>query len=80
MAWITIEEARDMLRAWLEAERAVTTGQSYKIGTQSLTRANLSEIAARIKYWRGQVEELEAQEAGASPGSIRVFRAVPRDL
>ena len=77
--WITIEEARDMLRAWLEAERAVTTGQSYKIGTQSLTRANLSEIAARIKYWRGQVEELEAQEVG-NAGSIRVFRAVPRDF
>ena len=78
MAWITIEEARDMLRSWLEAERAVTTGQSYRIGTQSLTRANLSEIAARIKYWRGQVEELEAQEGGG--GSIRVFRAVPRDF
>lgn len=77
--WITIEEARDMLKSWLEAERAVTTGQSYKIGTQSLTRANLSEIAARIKYWRGQVEELEAQEDGNS-GSIRVFRAVPRDF
>ena len=77
--WITIEEARDMLRAWLEAERAVTTGQSYKIGTQSLTRANLSEIAARIKYWRGQVEELEAQEV-SNAGSIRVFRAVPRDF
>lgn len=81
MAWITIDEARENLRLWLEAERAVAVkGQSYRIGTRSLTSVNLSEISDRIKFWRGQVEELEAQEAGANSGSIRVFRAVPRDF
>ena len=76
MSWITVEEARDMLQSWLEAERAVTTGKSYRIGSQSLTRADVSEIAARIKYWRAEVEKLES---GRGAGA-RVMRAVPRDF
>lgn len=72
----TKEEARNMLTLWIEAEKAVATGQSYKIGTRSLTRADLSDIADRIKFWRS---ELEALEDGRGRG-MRVFRAVPRDL
>lgn len=76
MSWITLEEAQEHLKIWLDAEKAVATGQSYKIGTRSLTRANLSDIADRIKYWRNEVARLES---GASGGS-RILRAVPRDL
>lgn len=72
----TKEEARNMLTLWIEAEKAVATGQSYKIGTRSLTRADLSDIADRIKFWRS---ELEALEDGRGRG-MRVFSAVPRDL
>lgn len=72
----TKDEARNMLNLWLEAEKAVATGQSYKIGTRSLTRADLSDISERIKFWRG---ELEAFEDGKGRG-MRVFRGVPRDL
>lgn len=74
MAWITVDEARENLRMWLEAERAVATGQSYKIGSRSLTRANLSDITERIRFWRNELEKLENGRTGA-----RVFRAVPRD-
>ena len=49
MSW-ELQEAKDMLAGWLAAEKAVSTGQSYRIGTRQLERANLSEIAARIKY------------------------------
>ena len=75
MDWISIEEARSTLRMWLEAERAVATGQSYKIGTRSLTRANLADIRESIQFWRREIARLEAKQSGA-----RVFRAVPRDL
>ena len=75
MSGITKDMAREMLQLWLDAERAVTTGQSYKIGTRSLTRSNVSEIAARIKYWRNEIDKLENGRKGA-----RVMRAVPRDL
>jgi len=70
------EEVRSMLQTWLEAEKAVATGQSYRIGTRQLTRANLSEIAERIKFWR---HELELLEDGKGRGA-RVFRGVPRDF
>lgn len=76
MAWITKEEAQENLRMWLDAEKAVSTGLSYKIGSRSLTRANLSDIAARITYWRNQLEALEA----GRPTGARVMRGVPRDL
>ena len=73
--WITIDEARENLYMWLDAEKAVATGQSYKIGTRSLTRANLSDIVKRIEFWRNELERLEN---GDSRGA-RVLRAVPRD-
>ena len=74
MDWISIEEARATLRMWLEAERAVATGQSYRIGTRSLTRANLADIRESIQFWRREIAKLEGKHTGA-----RVFRAVPRD-
>ena len=75
MSDITLSDAQEMLDLWLEAERAVTTGQSYKIGTRSLTRADVSDIASRVSFWRNEVERLEnGQGRGA-----RVLRAVPRD-
>lgn len=72
----TLEEAKNQLSAWLEAEASVATGQAYKIGSRQLTRANLADIVGRIKFWRGEVARLEScRTAGA-----RVMRVVPRDL
>lgn len=71
----TLDEAKESLRIWLEAERAVATGQSYKIGTRSLTRANLSDIAGRIAFWRAEIAKLESGRQGA-----RVMRVIPRDF
>ena len=76
MAWVTIEEAQENLRMWLDAEKAVATGQSYKIGSRQLTRANLKDITDRIAFWRNELERLES---GRGRGA-KVFRAVPRDL
>lgn len=75
MPWITLDEARANLKMWLDAERAVASGQSYRIGTRQLNRASLSDIAARIKYWRNEIDKLETGRKGA-----RVMRVVPRDL
>ena len=76
MTWVTVDEARENLRMWLEAEKAVAiAGKSYTIGTRTLSRANLSDIAERIKFWRNELDRLES---GRGTGA-RVFRAVPRD-
>lgn len=66
--------AKQHLEAWLQAELAVSTGQSYKIGTRELNRANLYQIREQIKFWQRQVARLQ------SKGKRKVFRAVPRDL
>ena len=57
-AW-TLEEARESLKRWLDADAAVATGQEYTIGERSLTRADAATIAQRIKFWKNEVETLE---------------------
>lgn len=73
---LELAEAQDMLRRWREAEKACATSQSYTIGSRSLSRANLSEIAKRIEYWENRVAALKR----GSDGGRRVIRIVPRDL
>lgn len=73
-AW-NLDDAKVILKAWMQAELAVTTGQSYTIGTRILTRANLKEIAGRVEFWRGEVERLENGRTRK-----KVFRLVPRDI
>ena len=75
MSGVTLERAKQMLDRWLEAELAVTTGQSYKIGTRSLTRADMKAIRAAQQFWQNEIEKIESGRRGA-----RVMRAVPRDL
>ena len=78
MPGITLEIARTHLNAWLEAELACTTNQSYTIGSRTLTRADLAEIRNTIKYWAGIVTKLEA--AKKYGGRNRTMRIMPRDL
>ncbi|PWK16072.1 DUF6148 family protein [Tumebacillus permanentifrigoris] len=73
MAW-DLTTAKSHLNAWLTAELQVSSGQSYTIGSRSLTRANLSEISERIKFWQNEVKKLSNGRRGA-----RVMRVVPRD-
>lgn len=70
--------ANKHLEAWLEAELAVTNGQSYSINSRTLTRASLGDIRANIKYWREEVKKAEAAVSGGGRG--RIYRFVPRDL
>lgn len=74
MSGITLDVANQHLQAWLDAELAVSTGQSYRIGSRQLQRANLSEIRRQINYWRSEIAKIEGK------GRRRVMRAVPRDL
>lgn len=78
MAGITLETAQKHLDAWLKAELTVTTGQSYTIGSRTLTRANITEIRNMIDYWDGKVKKLDTlQKRG---GRNRIKRGVIRDL
>lgn len=58
---ITLETANNMLQAWLNAEMAIATGQSYSMGSRSLTRANLSEVRKSVEYWESKVNTLSGK-------------------
>ena len=64
MAGITLAQAEAKLTLWLAADDAVATGQSYTIGSRSLTRADSSLIQERIEYWNSKVIELSENESG----------------
>ena len=78
MAGIDKETAQQHLDAWLEAEMAITTGQSYTIGSRVLTRQNLPELRTAITYWDDKVKKLENIEKNGGRNKVR--RVVPRDL
>lgn len=75
---LRLERALARLDAYYEAELKVLQGQSYQIGSQVMTRANLAEIRASIKELEIQVANLRAQVAGR--GKRKAFRITPRDL
>jgi len=70
----TLDTAKTHLQAWLDAELAISTGQSYRIGSRQLERADLAEVRKQINYWRNEVSKLEGNR------TRRVMRVVPRDL
>jgi len=66
MAGITLAQAETQLAAWLEADAAVATGQAYAIAGRQLTRADASQITAKIEYWNGKVATLTDSAQGRS--------------
>lgn len=70
---ITLEKAQKHLDIWLEAEEKIANAQSYTIGTETLTRANLADVRKQIDYWQNKVNQLRS-------GRNRCYRAVIRDL
>ncbi len=79
-AW-SIETAREMLTAWLDAEKAVALNQEYTFSvdgssTRRVTRADAAEITNKINFWRREVEKLEK----GLRGGPTVGRFVPVDI
>ena len=62
----------------MQAEEEIALNQSYTIGNQSLTRADLGKVAQRLEYWRNRVAMLENMEKGK--GRSRIYRVIPREL
>ena len=74
---MTLAEANEMLQLWIEAEKAVSTGQSYSIAGRSLTRVNMKEIREAQRYWESEIYRLQNN---VNSRGARVLRVVPRDL
>jgi len=72
MAGITLSQAETALAAWIAADTAVASGQSYSISGRSLTRANAREITDKIQFWDRQVKRL-------TDGGISIRQVTPVD-
>lgn len=60
------------LQLYLEAEEKILTGQAYKIGSRSVTRAELAAVQSEIR----RLENVLTNNGVKN----RIFRIVPRDL
>lgn len=75
MAGITEAQAQAHLDAWMAADLAVAQGQSYSIGSRTLTRADAAKIQEKIAYWNGIVQRFARRKSGPL---IRMSRFVPK--
>lgn len=78
MAIFSKKLCEQKLNTWLAAEESIATGQSYQIGTRSLTRADLEDVRAEMEYWAARLQEAEAEEK--TGGRNRVYHFVQRDV
>ena len=53
-----LQRAKSRLELYYEAEEKILQGQSYSIGSRSLTRANLGEVQDKIKELESKVKSL----------------------
>jgi len=65
---------------WLDAEAALATSQSYKVGTRELRRADLPEVRKQIEFWEDKYNKVTNALDNTSGGGRRTARIVPRDL
>ncbi|MBP0983083.1 MAG: hypothetical protein J6A19_05090 [Oscillospiraceae bacterium] len=74
MSAISLDTAKKKLETWLEAEEALSTSQSYTVGTLTLTRADLGQVRKNIEFWEKKVTELERRG-----GRNRIYNVIPMD-
>ena len=55
---ISLTQAQTQLDAWLAADTAVASRQSYTVNGRSVTRADAAEITQKIEYWAAKVDTL----------------------
>ena len=56
---MTKKQLQSRLELYLDCERKILAGQSYKIGDRELRRADLSEIRAAIDDLSAELKQLE---------------------
>lgn len=64
MAGINEVQAQAQLDAYLAAETAVLSGQSYEIAGRKLTRADLGTIQKGVEIWNSRLIDLAGKASG----------------
>lgn len=72
---VKLKITKERLQKYYDCEEKILQGQSYTIGSRSLTRANLAEVQDMIAKLEADVEALETRGTTKRP----VRRGVPVD-
>ncbi len=75
MPAITLEDAKQRLMDWMEADAALAAGQSYEIYGRKLSRVDAEQVRENIKFWSDQVNKIERAQSGQ--GGIRIRQIIP---
>ncbi len=70
------QKLQNRLELYYECEEQVLAGQSFTIGSRSLTRANLSEVTDMIKKLEDEIAAIDAN----GTTKRKVARIIPRDV
>jgi len=74
---MTLADAQSRLSDWESALQAASTGASYSVEGQTVTRQDITQIRAEIQRWHNTVLAIQANNAGRqrSLGSQAAFAA-----
>ena len=61
---MTKEQLQSRLELYLDCERKILAGQSYKIGDRELRRADLSTVQSMIESLESEIDSLETPGRG----------------
>ena len=77
---VTLASAQARLAEWMSALEAASTGASYSIEGQTLTRQDVPTIRAEIQRWHNTVTALELRLRGCvrPMGAVAAFPAPGR--
>lgn len=67
---------QNRLELYYQCEEKILAGQSFTIGSRSLTRANLAEVTSMIKELEDKIAAIDAN----GTTKRKVARIIPRDL
>lgn len=70
------QKLQNRLELYYECEEQILAGQSFTIGSRSLTRANLSEVTSMIKKIEDEIAAIDAN----GTTKRKVARIIPRDI
>ena len=70
------QRLQNRLELYYQAEEKVLAGQSFTIGSRSMTRADLGKIQDMISELEGKISAIDAN----GTGKRRVARIIPRDF
>lgn len=70
-----IESVKELLQAYRKCELAILSNQSYTIGDQTLTRANLTQVQKERKSLEAELKKLENKSKNR-----KTRRFIPVDL